>query len=120
MTDTAAIAVIFVPGIRAKPRPEVQRQQLARCLKFALGKAGATPAEAAALAAALELVPWSYDFYGVHDDIDEFLPGIEALLAGAGSPEADRRDALAAGRRFTAAMYAIGDRFPLLRRVFAT
>ncbi|MEE4186292.1 MAG: hypothetical protein V2J12_11025 [Gammaproteobacteria bacterium] len=120
MTATAAVAVIFVPGIRAKPRPEVQREQLARCLRFALGNAGATPAEAETLTRALELVPWSYDFYGVHDDIDAFLPGIDALLAGSGDPEADRRDALAPGRRFTAAMYAIGDRFPALGRIFAT
>jgi hypothetical protein len=120
MTAAAAVAVIFVPGIRAKPRPEVQRAQLARCLRFALDNAGATPDEATALTAALELVPWSYDFYGVHDEIDAFLPAIDALLEGTGNPVADRRDALAPGRRFTAAMYAVGDRFPLLGRYFAT
>lgn len=120
MIGAAAVAVIFVPGIRAKPPPEVQRAQLARCLEWSAHRAGATAAESAALAGALELVPWSYGFYGTHEDITPFMPGIEGILADTGDPEKDRREALAFGRRFTAAMYAIGDRYPLLGGVFAT
>jgi len=114
------VAIIFVPGIRAKPPPEVQRAHLARCLEAALLRCGADASEAAVLTDALELVPWSFGFYGEHQDIAPFLTGINGLLVGAGDLESDRREALGPGQRFTSAMYAIGDRFPALGRLFAT
>ncbi len=111
-------AIIFVPGIRAKPQAIEQQAQLRRCLNYSLGELGVADAEK--LAEQLEVVGWSYSFYGVNADISPDLPGIEALLAGAGDPETDIADARSVKRRLTAAMYAIGDQFPLLSSLFAT
>lgn len=119
MSSTDSV-IIFVPGIRAKPPPAVQKDYLRQCLTAGVRRAGGSAAEAAALAAALELVGWSYQFYGVHEDIAPFVPGIEALLQEGGDPEQDRRDALTPQHRLTALMYAIGDLFPGLGSLFAT
>jgi len=111
-------AIIFVPGIRAKPQPIEQQEQLRRCLAYGLGVLGVDAAHE--MAGLLEVVGWSYSFYGVNVDISPDLPGIEALLTGAGDPDADYADAHSLKRRLTAAMYAIGDRFPVLSSAFAT
>ncbi len=111
-------AMIFVPGIRAKPPAEAQLAQLRRCLAAGFARQGAAHAEQ--LAELLEIVGWSWHFYGAHGDIEPDLPGIEALLRNAGDEAADLAEARNAARRFTAAMYAIGDRFPILSSLFAT
>jgi hypothetical protein len=116
---TAALpAIIFVPGIRVKPPAEEQQQQLRRCLEY--GLAGSGVANAGELSSQLEVVGWSHHFYGEHADIAPDIPGIERLLAGSGDPDVDYSEAHSIGRRFTAAMYAIGDLFPVLSSLFAT
>ena len=111
-------AIIFVPGIRVKPPPEQQLAGLSDCLRHSLNQINADHAEQ--LARQLQLVPWSHPFYGQHGDIGPDLPGIEDLLANAGDPDEDYADASSFKRRFTAAMYAIGDRFPIVSSLFAT
>lgn len=118
--SNSAPAIIFVPGIRAKPPPEVHADYLRQCLQASVARAGGSATECAVLGDALELVGWSYDFYGVHEDIAPFVPGIEALLRAEADPQAVRRDALGLGQRFTALMYSIGDLFPVLGSLFAT
>ena len=110
--------IVFVPGIRAKPPAKEQQQQLRRCLEHGLLRAGLI--NAADVSQQLEVVGWSYHFYGAHADIAPDLQGIEGLLAGSGEEEADYNEARSAARRFTAAMYAIGDRFPIISSLFAT
>ena len=61
--------IIFVPGIRAKPKPEIQVEQLRRCLHFSVMQAGASSEESEALAAAFRIAGWSYSFYGVHQEL---------------------------------------------------
>lgn len=113
-----ATEILFVPGIRAKPPAEQQEYQLRRCLHAALQRMGGEAA--AQLAERLDIVGWSYHFYGVHADISADLSGIEAVIAGGGDPQRDRRAARSLHNRLTAAMYAIGDRFPVLSSLFAT
>ena len=110
--------ILFVPGIRAKPPADVQQAELRRCLQAALERQNVP--DAALLAAELQVVGWSHGFYGEHADIAPDMPAIERLVAGAGDPELDRAEADGSGRRFVAAMYAIGDRFPVLSSLFAT
>ncbi len=111
-------ALIFVPGIRVKPPPDEQLARLRDCLRHSLTEISTDRPER--LAKQLQLVAWSYPFYGLHGDISVDLPGIESLLANAGDPADDYADAHGFGRRLTAAMYAIGDRFPILSSFFAT
>ncbi len=110
--------IIFVPGIRAKPPAAEQQKQLQRCLEHSLLSSGLT--NATDVSRQLEVVGWSYHFYGVHADIGPDLPGIESLLVDSGDAQSDYNEAHSAVRRLTAAMYAIGDRFPILSSLFAT
>ena len=113
-------AIIFVPGIRPKPDAELHAAQLRRCLSAGVVRAGGSPAAAEALAAAFRLVGWSRGFYGGHGDISVDVPGIERLLAGQDSVTADVREARSFGRRITAVLYALSDRFPVLSDIFGT
>lgn len=112
--------ILFVPGIRAKPLPELHERELRRCVSAGVTAAGATVAEAAVIAGNFELIGWSADFYGSNADIAADLPGIERLLADKGDPLADLQEATAWSRRLVAMFYAIGDRLPLLSRLFTT
>ena len=113
-------AIIFVPGIRPKPPAEQQAAQLRRCIKVGVMKAGGDATLGATLADVFQLVGWSRQFYGAHEDIAPDLPGIERLLTAENSREADAGEVLSLGNRMTAAMYALGDRFPLLTTLFST
>jgi hypothetical protein len=113
-------AIIFVPGIRPKPPAEQQAAQLRRCLAAAVRKAGGDDTLSASLAEVFQLVGWSRQFYGAHEDIAPDLPGIERLLTVRNSREDDAREVLSLGNRMTAAMYALGDRFPLLTTLFSS
>jgi len=116
--SNALPVILFVPGIRAKPPADVQEAQLRRCLEAALRRQNAADAEA--LAASLQVVGWSHEFYGEHADIASDMPAIERLVAGDGDPDQDRVEADSPRRQFVEAMYAIGDRFPVLSSLFAT
>jgi hypothetical protein len=123
MTEAAIdknIAILFVPGIRAKPPAIVQAEQLQRCIRVGVALAGGTEDEARRLCQAFDLIGWSYGFYGVHADVSEDLQGIERLVSASGDPDQDRAEALSPSRRMTAAMYAAGDYFPLFGSLFAT
>ena len=118
VADFSDIDILFVPGIRAKPPASQQQEQLRRCLHASLARNGGE--QSAHLSDRLEIIGWSYHFYGMHADIAADMEGIEAVIAGGGSLDRDRRDALSLRNRVTAAMYAIGDRFPVISSLFAT
>jgi len=114
------IAIIYVPGIRAKPRPALHSGQLRRCLEAGVASAGGSSAEAAALAEVFNLVGWSHAFYGEHADIAIDMPGIERLLRGEDKEEDDLREAQSFSRRFVGMLYALVDQFPVLGSKFST
>lgn len=113
-------AIIFVPGIRPKPPAEMHAEQLRRCLRLGVVRAGGSERQAEELAAGFKVVGWSQQFYGEHADIAVDLPGIERLLAGQGSAAEDAREARSLGQRTGRVLYALADRFPLLTNMFAT
>lgn len=115
---TKSPVILFVPGIRAKPPAEEQQAALRRCLQAGLQRQNVANAEE--LASELQVIGWSHGFYGEHADIAPDQTAIERLVSGEGDPERDRTEADSTGRRFVAAMYAIGDRFPVLSSLFAT
>ena len=95
-------AIIFVPGIRPKPPAEQQAAQLQRCIKVGVRRAGCDDTLGVQLADSFQLVGWSRQFYGAHEDIAPDLPGIERLLTTESSREDDAREALSLGNRMTA------------------
>src|ERR1700754_5038058 len=90
--DLTGARIIFVPGLKPKPAPDIYEPQLRRVLLAALERARP---EAARLLAAepelFQLVGWTYLFYGTHRDIALDLPGIDRLLAREAPSDADRR-----------------------------
>lgn len=114
------IAIVFVPGIRLKPRPEEHGLQLRRCLEAGVTRAGGTAVEVAAIGEAFSLVGWSHAFYGEHGDINMDLPGIERLLRGQDLEADDLREATSFSRRIVSTLYALVDRFPVLGSTYST
>jgi hypothetical protein len=114
------ISIIFVPGIRTKPPPNLHSEQLCRCLGAGIIRAGGSSAEASVLAEAFNLVGWSRAFYGEHADIMLDMPGVERLLRGEDKEEDDLREAQSFSRRFAGMLYALVDQFPILGSKFST
>jgi hypothetical protein len=113
-------AIIFVPGISPKPPVELHAEQLRRCLRLGVVRAGGSEQQAEELAAGFKVVGWSHQFYGEHADIAVDLPGIESLLADQSSIAEDTREARSLGQRTGSVLYALADRFPMLTNLFAT
>jgi hypothetical protein len=112
--------IIFVPGLKPKPPPEIYERELRRVL--CAGLARRRPGAARWLAANPDrfvLVGWTYLFYGVHRDIALDLPGIERLLARTKPTAAERREIASWSRRITRLAHLIGDWLPLLGRKLA-
>jgi len=112
--------IIFVPGLKPKPPPDIYEQQLRRVLVAALERVRPGAAHALAADARLfQLVSWTYLFYGTYRDITLDLPGIERLLVHEAPTEADRRAVDSWPRRVARLSHMIGDAVPLLGRWFA-
>lgn len=122
--DKAALTrarIIFVPGLKPKPPPEVYSAQLERVLL-----AGLERVDTAAARRLREqpgwfvLVAWTYAFYEEHREIDLDLPGIERLIAGAEPTPAERRIVGSWSRSILRLLHRIGDTVPLLGRTFVS
>lgn len=119
-SDLTGACIIFVPGLKPKPPPEIYESQLRRVLLAAVERS--RPGAARALAAdprRFRLLSWTYLFYGTYRDIALDLPGIERLLAHEAPTEADRRAVDSWPRRIVRWSHVIGDAVPLLGRWFA-
>jgi hypothetical protein len=116
----AGACIIFVPGLKPKPPPELYESQLRRVLLAAVERS--RPDAARALAADprwFRLLSWTYLFYGTYRDITLDVPGIERLLAHEAPTEAERRAVYSWPRRIERLSHVIGDAVPLLGRWFA-
>jgi pimeloyl-ACP methyl ester carboxylesterase len=118
--NDSRFAIIFVPGIRPKPPVAQHAMQLGRCLQTGLLRAGCPADRAAELIAEFELAGWSRQFYGVDGDISPDLEAIDRLLAGRDSVAVDKLASQSLSLRINSILYAIGDRFPLLTKLFGT
>lgn len=105
--------ILYVPGIRAKPQPDVHRALVWRCLLEGIRRADAgVAAEIAAAPECLRLIPWGHEFYDRYRDTGPDRPGIEALLAEA-SPGTDTiREVSGLKGRTVYLAHRLGDRFP--------
>ncbi len=107
--------IIYIPGLLPKPRPEIHRDALLRCLIAGLRRIDAPVADAVeANPGNFEIVPWTFDFYGTHRDFEIDRSAVDAVIE---QPEANARDiaeASAWSRRLTRWIYTLGDMLPFL------
>ena len=104
--------LIYVPGIRAKPPPDVHRALLKDCLLTGVRRADSTvAAELEQAPTWLRLVPWGELFYPVYRDPELDRAAIAALL----SSEAGELPELRHWRyRLRYGSHLLGDRYPRL------
>ncbi len=107
--------ILYIPGLMPKPKPEVHRQELFRCLVEGIRRID--PGAAAELQDCFhcfDIVSWTYDFYGEHYDINLDLPDIDALLKQQDPTEQDIAEAVSWKRRLLRMIYKAGDILPFL------
>jgi hypothetical protein len=112
--------LIYVPGVRPKPAPEVHQAVLAECLGEGIRRAD--PELARTLPAATEwlrLVSWGSIFYPEHRDLALDRPAIDALLAEAPSGPASLPELRSWPYRLRYGSHLLGDRFPFLINLMA-
>ncbi len=107
--------IVFVPGMRPKPEPEVHRRQVWRTMLEGVRRADEEVAAAMqASPDCLTLADWTWLFYGAHAAIDPDLPAIEALLRQPGPTERDVAEARSWSKRLLRLAYLVGDMLPFL------
>ncbi|MBT8077367.1 MAG: hypothetical protein KJO31_02270 [Gammaproteobacteria bacterium] len=112
--------IIYVPGMRPKPEPEVHREALLRCiLEGVRRKDAAVAASIEANSDAFQIVSWTFAFYNQHRDIALDLPAIEGVLQQQDATVQDIVDAHALKRRLLRALYRAADNLPFLIPHFA-
>ena len=112
--------ILYVPGLKPKPAPELHRPQLLRCLLAGLRHHDATMADwLDGRQHGFDLVSWTYDFYGEHRDMQLDMPGIDALLEQAEASAADYADATTFRLRLLRTIYSAADHLPFLIPHFA-
>jgi hypothetical protein len=112
--------VIYVPGMRPKPQPDVHRDALLRCLLEGVRRID--PAVARDLEArehVFQVTSWTYGFYGEHRDISLDQAGIDRVLQHPKATVQDIEEAHAPKRRLLRTLYRAADHLPFLIPHFA-
>lgn len=113
--------ILYVPGLKPKPEPVVHRQQLFRCLHEGLRRLDADAAAAmSASPEVFEIVPWTYDFYGVHRDMELDLADIDTLLTRTEASTDERAIATSWHRRSLRWLFRSADFLPFTIPKLAT
>jgi hypothetical protein len=107
--------IIYVPGLLPKPEPETHRDALLRCILAGLERVDAAVADAISSSReSFSLVPWTYDFYGMHRDFEIDAAAVEAVIEQGEARVKDIAEATSLSRRFTRWVYHLGDMLPFL------
>jgi hypothetical protein len=107
--------LIYVPGLRAKPPPEVHRALLWKCLLEGVRRADGAAAESLARAPeVLRLAAWGHLFYPEYRDprLDE--ASIAELLARPSPSRSSVREVLSLRHRLRFLAHRVADRVPIL------
>ena len=107
--------IIFVHGMKPKPRPEDHCAMLWRCLLDGVRRADAAVAEQLASNPDIFVLgAWSRLLYDQHTSIEPDIPGIERLLDLPGPEDEDIREAMHWHKRIGQLIYLLSDAFPVL------
>lgn len=107
--------ILYIPGLKPKPEHSLHREQILRCMLEGIKRVDAEIAEVMAKDEHfLDVVSWTYDFYGTHRDIALDLPDIEAVLKKTGASAEDRESATSWKRRLIRSLYRAADHLPFL------
>lgn len=107
--------ILYVPGIRAKPQPDLHLAVLQKCVLEGVRRADpATAGSLSALPDWLRLVPWGQLFYREYRDLGLDAAGIDSLLADPSPARATISEIFGPRRRFAYFLHRLGDRVPLL------
>jgi pimeloyl-ACP methyl ester carboxylesterase len=107
--------ILYVPGLKTKPEHTLHLEQIRRCMLEGVRRID--PRAAAEMEQdehCLDLVNWTYDFYGSHRDLRLDLDDIEAVLVKSGPTTEDLRLVTSWRRRLLRALYRAADRLPFL------
>ena len=107
--------LLYIPGLKPKPESSLHREQILRCMLEGVRRIDAqTAADMARDEHFFDLVSWTYDFYGVHRDINLDLADIEAVLNKTEASASDRDIVTSWKRRFIRSLYLAADHLPFL------
>ena len=107
--------ILYIPGLKPKPEHSLHREQILRCMLEGIRRIDADTAAAMAKDTHfLDVVSWTFDFYGTHRDIAIDLPDIEAVLNKKGASAEDREIATSWKRRLIRSIYRAADHLPVL------
>ena len=112
--------IIYIPGLKPKPRPDLHRTELLRCLFEGVRRRDPQTAADLEDDGAFELVSWTYDFYGEYRDIALDLDDIQALLVKERASEEDVLIASSWQRRLARWIFSVADYLPFLVPQVAT
>jgi len=113
--NAPAPIILYVPGLLPKPPAGVHLAALRRCLVEGVRRS--SPATAKRIRAhedAMDIVAWTFDFYGEHRDIARDTAAIDRVIGQTAATLDDMREASSWTRRFTLWLYRLGDRLPFL------
>lgn len=118
--DLTDVRIIFVPGMKPKPPPDVLRRELVRVLLAGLARVRPQAAEwLAARPDRFSLIAWTYLLYGRHRSIELDRPGIERLLREGEVAPSDIRALDSWPVRLIRLRHVVGDNLPFVGRLFA-
>ena len=117
---SASPLVIYIPGLKPKPEPDLHREQLLRCLTESVRRLDPVSAAAINEPDAFRLISWTYDFYGQHRDVSLDLDDIDLLLSKTRASEDDIRFATSWRRRFAVWLFNAADYLPFVIPSLAT
>jgi hypothetical protein len=104
---------LYVPGLRAKPPPDVHRATLWRCLNEGVRRADPAVAESlGAVPDCLRLALWGHLIYPEYRDVRLDEPGIQALLANPAPGPDSIREVFGPRARLVYLAHRLGDRYP--------
>jgi hypothetical protein len=108
-------AIIYVPGMKPKPPPEIHRARLWQALLEGLRRTRPQVAELiAAQPESFKLAAWAPLFYPEASDPAVDVPGLERLMALSGPEPRDLEEARHWHKALTRIIYLISDRMPFL------
>jgi len=107
--------IIFVPGKNPKPRPEVHKALLWRCLTRGVELVSPEVAhDMAAHSECFSLAAWNAIYYGHIKDAEDDVPWVELLCQKTGPDAQDVRHALSWQHKPVRLLYTLADLFPAL------